>query len=178
VSVWFKHFLGLIEYKKHNPFTPNCTLKQHKQQLATYHNETRHTTSIAVFLKQSFLFVSCPKMSLHIWVCTFWLYVTGLTSLLSLLWLSSHAHTMFKIQDDSKWWTQLNSKRRLNTRQAVRCAIPSSLLAIQFDLRGLRSKLSWIRLTFSSDTRKNLGCIVVIFLSTDTAPWLYARRAR
>ena len=47
----------------------------------------------------------------------------------------------------------LNSKRRLNTRQTVGCGIPSSLLALRVDLRGLRSKLSWIRLTFSSDTR-------------------------
>ena len=47
----------------------------------------------------------------------------------------------------------LNSKRRLNTRQTVGCGIPSSLLALQVDLRWLRSKLSWIRLTFSSDRR-------------------------
>ena len=45
----------------------------------------------------------------------------------------------------------LNSKWRLNTRQTVGCGIPSSLLTLQVDLRGLRSKL-WIRLTFSSDT--------------------------
>jgi len=66
------------------------------------------------------------------------------------------------IQCDSKRWTQractscrrygLKSKRRLNTRQTVGCGIPSSLLALRVDLRGLRSKLSWIRLTFSSDT--------------------------
>jgi len=56
------------------------------------------------------------------------------------------------IQGDSKRWTQLNSKRRLNTRQTVGCGIPSSLLALPVDLRGLRSKLFWIRLTFSSDT--------------------------
>ena len=44
--------------------------------------------------------------------------------------------------------------------------------------RGLRSKLSWIRLTFSSDTRKKiLCCIVAILLSTDAAARLYARRA-
>ena len=36
----------------------------------------------------------------------------------------------------------LNSKRRLNTRQTVGCGIPSSLLALRVDLRGLRSKLS------------------------------------
>ena len=47
----------------------------------------------------------------------------------------------------------MKSKRRLNTRQTVGCGIPSSLLALRVDLRGLRSKLSWIRLTFSSDTR-------------------------
>jgi len=46
------------------------------------------------------------------------------------------------IQDDSKRWTQLTSKRRLNTRQTVGCGIPSSLLALRVDLRGLRSKLS------------------------------------
>ena len=58
-----------------------------------------------------------------------------------------------KIQGDSKRWTQLNSKRRLNTRQTVGCGIPSYLLALRVDLRGLRSKLYSIRLTFSSDTR-------------------------
>jgi len=53
----------------------------------------------------------------------------------------------------SKRWTQLNSKRRLNARQTVGCGIPSSLLALQVDLHVLRWKLSWIRLTFSSNTR-------------------------
>ena len=63
------------------------------------------------------------------------------------------------IQGDSKRWTHfvslysLKSKLHLNTRQTVRCDIPSSLLALRVDLRGLRSKLSWICLTFSSDTR-------------------------
>ena len=63
------------------------------------------------------------------------------------------------LQRDSKRWTHfvtvygLISNRRLNTRQTVGCGIPSSLLALRVDLRGLRSKLSWIRLTFSSDTR-------------------------
>ena len=47
----------------------------------------------------------------------------------------------------------LNSKRRLNTRQAVGCGIPSSLLALPVHLRGPHSKFSSIRLTFSSDTR-------------------------
>ena len=42
-----------------------------------------------------------------------------------------------KIQGDSKRWTQLNSKRRPNTRQTVGCGIPSSLLALRVDLRGL-----------------------------------------
>ena len=63
------------------------------------------------------------------------------------------------IQRNSKRWTHfvslygLNNKRRLNTPQTVGCGIPSSLLALHVDLRGLRSKLSSIRLTFSSDTR-------------------------
>jgi len=61
--------------------------------------------------------------------------------------------TRVKIQGDSKRWTQLNSKRRLNTRQTVGCGIPSSLFALRVDVFGLRSELSWIRLTFSSDTR-------------------------
>ena len=58
-----------------------------------------------------------------------------------------------------KRWTQfvslygLNNKQRLNTRQTVGCGIPSSLLALPVDLGGLRSKLSSVRLTFSSDTR-------------------------
>jgi hypothetical protein len=47
----------------------------------------------------------------------------------------------------------LNSKRRLNTRQTVGCGIPSSLIALRVDLRVLRSKLSRINLTFSSNTR-------------------------
>ena len=59
---------------------------------------------------------------------------------------------VFYMQSDSKRWTQLNSKRRLNTRQTVGCGISSSLLALRVDSRGLRSKLSWIRLTFSFDT--------------------------
>jgi len=46
------------------------------------------------------------------------------------------------IQGDSKRWTHLKSKRRLNTRQTVVCGFPSSLLALRVDLRGLRSKLS------------------------------------
>jgi len=58
-----------------------------------------------------------------------------------------------QIQGDSKRWTQLKSKRRLNTRQTVGCGIPSSLLALRVDLHELCSKLSWILLTFSSDTR-------------------------
>jgi len=43
---------------------------------------------------------------------------------------------------DSKRWTQLKSRRCLNTSQTVGCGIPSSLLALRVDLRGLRSKLS------------------------------------
>ena len=45
------------------------------------------------------------------------------------------------IQSDSKRWIQLNIKRRLNTRQTVGWGIPSSLLTLRVDLRGLRSKL-------------------------------------
>ena len=47
-----------------------------------------------------------------------------------------------EIQRDSKSLYGLNSKRHLNTRQTVGCGIPSSLLALPVDLRGLRSKLS------------------------------------
>ena len=46
------------------------------------------------------------------------------------------------MQSDSKRWNQLNSKRRLNTRQTVCCGIPSPVLALRVDLFGLRSKLS------------------------------------
>ena len=46
------------------------------------------------------------------------------------------------IHCDSKRCTQLNSKRCLNTLQTVGCGIPSSLLALRFDLRGLCSKFS------------------------------------
>ena len=70
------------------------------------------------------------------------------------IWRSAdRASRYILLQGDSKRWTQLKSKRRLNTRQTVGCGISSSLLALQVDLRGLRSKLSWVRLTFSSDTR-------------------------
>ena len=66
--------------------------------------------------------------------------------LLNLIYSVIHEHGL------SSCLYGLNSKRRLNTRQTVGCGIPSSLLALPVDLRGLRSKLS-IRLTFSSDTR-------------------------
>ena len=56
--------------------------------------------------------------------------------------VSSDALVQVIIQSDSKRWTQLKCKRRLNTRQTVGCGIPSSLLALRVDLRGLRSKLS------------------------------------
>ena len=68
-------------------------------------------------------------------------------------WLPRQILIKFNVQVDSKRWTQLKRKRRLNTRQTVGCGIPSSLLALRVDLCGLRSKLSWIRLMFSSDTR-------------------------
>ena len=77
--------------------------------------------------------------------------------------LNAVSITRCKVQGDSKRWTQractscrrygLNSKRRRNTRQTVGCGIPSSLLALRVDLLWLCSKLSQIRLTFSSDTR-------------------------
>jgi len=68
--------------------------------------------------------------------------------LCSRAWYNRNKYTgWFKI------WTQFNSKRRLNTRQAVGCGIPSSMLALRVDLCGLRSKFFWIHLTFSSDTR-------------------------
>jgi len=92
-------------------------------------------------------------------------------------WAPQPVWLPYWIQSDSKRWTQLKSKRRLNTCQTVVCGIPSSLLTLRADLSGLRSKLSWIRLTFSSDTRKTLCCIVAILLSTDAAAWLCARRA-
>ena len=57
-----------------------------------------------------------------------------------------------KVHGDPKRWTQLKSKRRLNTRKTV-AVFQSSLFALWVDLCGLRSKLSWIRLTFSSDAR-------------------------
>jgi len=61
--------------------------------------------------------------------------------------------TVHNIECGWKRWTRLNSKWSLNTHQTVGSGIPSSLLALRVDLRGLPSKLSWIRLTFSSDTR-------------------------
>jgi len=64
--------------------------------------------------------------------------------------------TLVNIQGDSKRWTQLKSKWRLNTRQTVGCSIPSSLLTLQVDLHGLCSYPSWICLTFSSDTHGRL----------------------
>ena len=62
-------------------------------------------------------------------------------------------YTYIYKHNDSKRWTHLNSKRRLNTRQTVDCGIQSSLPALWVDLHGLRSKLSSISLTFSSETR-------------------------
>ena len=53
-----------------------------------------------------------------------------------------HVELHKEIQGDSKRWTQLYSKWRLNTCQTVGCGIPSSLLALRVDLHGLRSKLS------------------------------------
>ena len=47
-------------------------------------------------------------------------------------------------------WTVNGASTHAKT---VGCGIPSTLLGLGVDLRGLPSKLSWIRLTFSSDTR-------------------------
>jgi len=81
----------------------------------------------------------------------------------------------FKIQGDSKRWTQLKSKRHVNTRRAVGCVIPSSVIALRVDVRGLRSKPSSICLMFSSDTPKNLVLHSSILLSTDAAARLCIR---
>jgi len=43
------------------------------------------------------------------------------------------------IQSDWKRWTQLNRKRRFNTRQTVGCGIPSSLLALRSTLYAQNS---------------------------------------
>ena len=56
------------------------------------------------------------------------------------IYIYTHIYTY--TQGVSKRWTQVNIKRRLNTRQTAGCDIPSSLLALQVDLRGLHSKLS------------------------------------
>ena len=62
--------------------------------------------------------------------------------------IESQLQDEYEVQGDSKRLTHflslygLNSKRRLNTRQTVGCGIPSSLLVLRVDLRGLRSKLS------------------------------------
>jgi len=64
-------------------------------RIAIYHNAVRHITRNAVFLKQNLLLVSCPNMSVHVWACTVWLSVIGLTCPLSLSRLSFHAHIMF-----------------------------------------------------------------------------------
>ena len=68
--------------------------------------------------------------------------------ILSIEFLNNYLLYKKKILGDSKRWTHfvslydLKSKRRLNTRQTVGCGIPSSMLALRVDLRGLRSKLS------------------------------------
>jgi len=46
----------------------------------------------------------------------------------------------FTLRSNSKRCTHLKNKCGLNTRQTVGCGIPSSLLALRVDLRGLRSK--------------------------------------
>jgi len=46
-------------------------------------------------LSKTYCLVSCPTASVHVWACTFWLSLIGLTCLLSLLWLSFHSHVVF-----------------------------------------------------------------------------------
>jgi len=53
----------------------------------------------------------------------------------------TYTHTQKHTKCDSKRWTQLKSEKLLNTRQAFGCGIPSSLLAVRFDLPRLLSNL-------------------------------------
>ena len=73
-------------------------------------------------------FVNCIYIYIYMCVCV-----------CVCLCMCTHTHT--HTQGDSKRWTQLKSKRCLNIRQTVGYGIPSSLLVLQVDLRGLRSKL-------------------------------------
>ena len=75
------------------------------------------------------------------------------------------------------WFKKIdsNSKRRLNTRQTVGCGVPSSLLALRVDLRVLLSKLSWIRLTFSSDTRGRPE-LLALHRQPICSNWLFQRQ--
>jgi len=84
---------GRVNSPTHRPLQENT---QHST-FAIYHNAVKHTTGSAVLLKQGLLSVSCPNVSVHIWACTVWLSVIGLKCLLSLSWLSFHAHTVFKM---------------------------------------------------------------------------------
>ena len=114
---------------------------------------------------------SCPQFMIHTrthknypflkWVILCWM-ITLICTFITIYYLDlirfaiSFIFSQIEgnIQSDSKWWTQLKSKWHLNTRQTVGCGIPSSPLALRIDVRGLRPKLSWIPLTFSSDTHK------------------------
>jgi len=67
--------------------------------------------------------------------------------------LHTHIHT--HTHTNKVWlknWTLFNSERRLNTRQTFGWGIPSSVLAVRVDFPRLLSNISWIRLTYSSDT--------------------------
>ena len=94
-------------------------------------------------------------------VPSFLFNTTHLHKTITIIRVYTHTHThthiyiyiYIYIKGDSKRWTQLNSKRRLNTRQTFGCGIPSSLLALLVDLLRLLSNLSLIPLIFSSDTR-------------------------
>jgi len=113
---------------------------------------------------------SCPQFMMHTrknypflkWVILCWM-ITLIWTFITICYLDLIRFAISFVfsqieentQSDSKWWTQLKSKRCLNTRQTIGCGIPSSPLALRVDLCGLRSKLSWIHLTFSSDTRQN-----------------------
>jgi len=79
------------KYNKHNPLKQNSSQHERAQHLQLI--ITKSGTPLVV---QRSL-VSSPDVSVRIWVCRVWLSVIGLTCLLSLLWLNSHAHTVFKI---------------------------------------------------------------------------------
>jgi hypothetical protein len=74
-------------------------------------------------------YISCP-------------FVTQLSYHNTSVLMRRRAENDLNTQGDSKRWTQLKSKRCLNTRQTVGYGIHSSLLALRVYLRGLPSKVS------------------------------------